>query len=176
MMWCYPSAMCRGLLALSCLSFGASYAAEPDAEKLSDINQQMQRLQNELDESRKQHETKPRTVYLNHRSEKEYPYADYLMVVRERMQRIGIEHYASLGLDQLKAPSKARVSITLNHDGRVAQIQFLGLAGDKTVESAVRTIVNMAQPFVPFPTAIKRETDKLVFTNSWQFVPGPTAK
>ena len=161
------------LLALVGLSFNASYAAE--AVEPSEINQQMQRLQNEIDETRKQHENQPRIVYLNHRTEKEYPYDDYLTVVRERMQRIGIEHYARLGLEQLTVPTKARVSITLNHDGRVSQIQFLGGAGDKTVESAVSKIIRLAEPFVPFPTPIKREADKLVFTNSWQFVPGPAA-
>jgi protein TonB len=158
-----------GLVGLVSTSYGA------DAVEPSEINQQMHRLQKQIEEGRKQYKSKPRTVYLNHRMENEYPYDDYLHVVRDRMQQVGIEHYASLGLDQLTAPASARVSITLNHDGTVTRVQFLGVSSDYTVESAVRTIVKLAQPFVPFPSQIKQKADNLVFTNTWNFVPGPKA-
>ena len=101
---------------------------------------------------------------------KDYRYSQYLDDWRRKVERIGAMNY----------PEEARgkffgslvMSVALRPDGTIDRIVIVRSSGNKVLDDAAKRIVMMAAPFAPFPPDIRKETDYLDITRTWNFTRG----
>ncbi|MGH8554860.1 MAG: TonB family protein, partial [Gammaproteobacteria bacterium] len=99
----------------------------------------------------------------------EYRYAAYMEAWRAKVERIGNLNYPEEARRNRLAGSLI-LDVALRSDGSVFDIAVRRPSGFKVLDEAAIRIVNLAQPFAPFPDNISGEVDILHITRSWQFM------
>ncbi len=102
-------------------------------------------------------------------STREYKYAAYLDAWRRKVERIGNLNYP----DQAKRNrlyGNLVLHVAVRSDGSVERVRVLHSSGHKLLDDAAVRIVRMSAPFSPFPEEIRKETDILDITRTWQFL------
>ena len=95
------------------------------------------------------------------------PFAGYVDAWRLRIEQTGSEHYPE------GAPGgDLQATVTIAADGSVIDIALDRPSDDARLNQAVRRIIELAQPFAPFPDQLSSRIDQLVITRTWQFTPG----
>lgn len=98
------------------------------------------------------------------------PFAGYVDGWRLRVEQTGSQHYPSSG--GARPRGELQASVTINSDGTVANVTIDKPASDSRLNQAVRRIIELAQPFAPFPDQLAKQVDQLVITRTWRFTPG----
>ncbi|CAK0774571.1 periplasmic protein TonB [Gammaproteobacteria bacterium] len=113
---------------------------------------------------------RPRSKYIS-ASTREYKYAAYMEAWRAKVERIGNLNY----------PTDARrrgiygsliLDVALGADGGVRDISVVRSSGHKLLDDNAIRIVQLSAPFAPFPPDIRKDTDILHITRTWQFREG----
>ncbi|MGH8531278.1 MAG: energy transducer TonB [Gammaproteobacteria bacterium] len=99
----------------------------------------------------------------------EYRYAAYMEAWRTKVERVGNLNYPEEARRNRLAGSLI-LDVALRPDGSVFDIAVRRPSGFKVLDQAAIRIVNLAQPFAPFPDNISGEVDILHITRSWQFM------
>ena len=99
----------------------------------------------------------------------EYRYAAYMEAWRTKVERVGNLNYPEEARRNKLAGSLI-LDVALRADGSVSGIAVRRPSGFKVLDDAAIRIVNLAQPFAPFPDNISGEVDILHITRSWQFM------
>ncbi|HSO80462.1 MAG TPA: TonB family protein, partial [Chromatiaceae bacterium] len=60
--------------------------------------------------------------------------------------------------------------VALRADGTLEEVRVLRSSGSEVLDQAAVRIVNLAAPYAPFPPDIRKETDVLDITRTWQFL------
>ncbi|MGH8583689.1 MAG: TonB family protein [Gammaproteobacteria bacterium] len=111
---------------------------------------------------------RPRRKYIAATTQ-EYKYAAYMEAWRAKVERIGNLNY----------PEKARrnrltgsliLDVALKPNGSIAEISVRRPSGFRVLDEAAIRIVKLAAPYGRFPADIRRETDLLHITRTWQFL------
>jgi protein TonB len=102
-------------------------------------------------------------------STKEYKYSAYLDAWRRKVERIGNLNYPDQA-KRSKLYGNLVLHVAVKADGSVEQIKVLHSSGHKILDDAAVRIVRLAAPFSPFPNEIRKETDILDITRTWQFL------
>ncbi|MCU7920218.1 MAG: energy transducer TonB [Candidatus Thiodiazotropha sp. (ex Epidulcina cf. delphinae)] len=102
-------------------------------------------------------------------STKEYKYAAYLDAWRRKVERIGNLNYPDQA-KRSKLYGNLILHVAVKTDGSVERIRVLHSSGHKVLDDAAVRIVRLAAPFSPFPYEIRKETDILDITRTWQFL------
>ncbi|MCU7873358.1 MAG: energy transducer TonB [Candidatus Thiodiazotropha sp. (ex Lucinoma borealis)] len=102
-------------------------------------------------------------------STKEYKYAAYLDAWRSKVERIGNLNYPDQA-KRSKLYGNLVLHVAVKADGSVEHVGVLHSSGHKILDDAAVRIVRLAAPFSPFPNEIRKETDILDITRTWQFL------
>ncbi|MES9861980.1 MAG: energy transducer TonB [Candidatus Thiodiazotropha sp. LLP2] len=141
----------------------------PSARQLlASKNMEIARLTAELERKSEAYAKLPKRKAIS-ASTKEYKYASYLDAWRRKVERIGNLNYP----DQAKRDSlygNLVLHVAVKADGSVEQIRVLHSSGHKILDDAAVRIVRLAAPYSPFPNEIRKETDILDITRTWQFL------
>ena len=111
---------------------------------------------------------RPRRKFIS-ASTKEYKYASYMEAWRSKVERIGNLNYPGAARKK-KLSGNLILDVALNSDGSVNRITVRRSSGIKILDDAAVRIVELSSPFAPFPDQIKKETDILHITRTWQFL------
>jgi protein TonB len=131
---------------------------------------QIDSLSAALDESRAIYAKRPRQTFIS-AATREYKYASYMEAWRRKVETIGNLNY----------PDEARrrdlsgsliLDVALNADGSINNITLRRSSGHRVLDDAAIAIVRLAAPFAEFPDNIRKETDVLHITRTWQFLRG----
>jgi protein TonB len=87
---------------------------------------------------------------------------------RRKVERIGNLNYPSEARE-LGLFGSLILHVAVRADGSLEGIRVVRSSGHKVLDDAAIRIVELAAPFAPFPPNIKRETDVLDITRTWQF-------
>ncbi len=140
------------------------------AQIMASTDQEISRITAEFDRKSEAYAKRPRRKYVS-ASTKEYKYSNYLDAWRRKVERIGNINY----------PDEARrnqlygnlmLSVALRADGTIYEIEVKRSSGHKILDDAAIRIVRLAAPYAPFPDEIRKETDILDITRTWQFLSG----
>lgn len=93
--------------------------------------------------------------------------AQYVEDWRLKIERVGNLNY----------PEEARgkvygtlvVSVELNPDGSLRNVEVSKSSGHKVLDNAAKRIVRLAAPYGAFPSDLRKDTDILVITRTWTF-------
>jgi protein TonB len=106
---------------------------------------------------------------VNAPSTREAAQAAYMVGWRQRVERVGT---ANFPLDSLLGrPDQGRpvVEVTIGANGSLDDIVLLRSSGNTRLDQAALSILELAAPFPPLPTAFLAEYDKLKFAYEWDF-------
>ncbi|MCG8487472.1 MAG: energy transducer TonB [Chromatiales bacterium] len=138
------------------------------SQLLNSKNVEIARLTAELERKTEAYAKLPKRKAIS-ASTKEYKYASYLDAWRRKVERIGNLNYP----DQAKRDrlyGNLVLHVAVKADGSVDQIRVLHSSGHKILDDSAIRIVRLAAPFSPFPNEIRKETDILDITRTWQFL------
>lgn len=138
------------------------------SQVLTSKNLEIARLTAELERKTQAYAKMPKRKAIS-ASTKEYKYAAYLDAWRRKVERIGNLNYP----DQAKRDSlhgNLVLHVAVRADGSVERVRVLHSSGHKILDDAAVRIVRMSAPYSPFPEEIRKETDILDITRTWQFL------
>lgn len=99
---------------------------------------------------------------------REYIYANYMEAWRRKVERIGNLNYPREARE-LGLFGSLILHVAVRADGSLEGIRVVRSSGHEVLDQAAVRIVELAAPFAAFPPDIKRETDVLDITRTWQF-------
>jgi len=127
-------------------------------------------LQAELDKKLEAEAKRPRKKFIT-ASTKEYKYAHYMDAWRVKVEHIGTLNYPEQARRQ-KLSGKLLLDVAINANGTIREVKIIESSGHAILDDAALRIVHLAAPFPPFSESIRRETDILHITRTWNFLYG----
>lgn len=125
-------------------------------------------LSAEIDRSRKIYAQRLKHRYISSQA-REYRDAAYLDAWRAKIERIGNLNYPEEA-KRKKIAGSLILDVALNADGTIYKLSISHSSGKKILDDAALRIVRLAAPFAPFPEALRKDTDVLHITRTWQFL------
>ena len=145
----------------------AAAPALPSAAELVSRSLQMASLSAQISDSALAYAQRPRQTFISAKTQA-YKYASYMEAWRVKVERIGNLNYP----DEAKRGNLTGsliLDVALNPDGGINNITLRRSSGHKVLDDAALRIVKLAAPYAPFPNDIRKDTDILHITRTWQF-------
>lgn len=146
------------------------FPTPPGLFQQDNTDEERSRLSAEVNRFWNDYQKQPRRKFINARTQ-EYKYATYMEDWRARVQRIGNLNYPERARRENLSGSVV-LNVAINANGGIENIEVLRSSGKKLLDDAAIRIVELAKPFKPFPPTIRRETDVLNITRTWEFNAG----
>ncbi len=138
------------------------------AQLLASKNLEIARLTADLEEKSQAYAKRTRRKAVS-ASTKEYKYSAYLESWRRKVERIGNLNYPDEAKRQ-RLYGNLVLHVAVKADGAIERVRILHSSGHKLLDDAAIRIVRLAAPYSPFPNNIRKETDVLDITRTWQFL------
>jgi protein TonB len=138
------------------------------SELLASRRQEANRITAELARKAELYAKRPRRKHIS-ASTQEYKYAAYLDAWRRKVERIGNLNYPEEA-KQRNLYGSLVLTVSLRADGSVERVRLLRSSGHQLLDDSAIRIVRLAAPYAPFPAEIRKETDVLEITRTWQFL------
>ncbi len=138
------------------------------AHILRSVDLEIAELSQEIERKAHAYARRPRRKAIN-ASTREYKYAAYLEAWRRKVERIGNLNYPDEARRR-KLHGNLLLHVAVRADGSIERIHVIRSSGHQVLDDAAVRIVRLAAPFAPFPPAIRKETDVLDITRTWQFL------
>ena len=94
--------------------------------------------------------------------------AAYVDAFRSRVEEIGNKNYPEAARRR-NLYGNVRLLVAILPSGRVKEIVVLKSSGHRVLDEAARQSVRLAEPFMPFPLSIRKDTDILQVIRTWKF-------
>lgn len=127
---------------------------------------QLMRLQAEIAQRVSDYQKRPRRHHFMP-STSEYRFARYVEDWRQRVEKIGNEHYPDAARG--KVYGTLRLTVAIRKDGTVAEATIEESSKSEVLDRAALRIVKLAAPYAPLPPEVARDTDILEITRTWIF-------
>lgn len=144
-----------------------SQTDSPSAAELIDRSLEMVSLNAEINQSLKAYSKAPKQKYISART-REFLYASYMRDWVSKVERVGDLNYPDQARRKQLSGSLI-VDVAIDQDGKVLEIKVVRPSGHKLLDDAAVRIVRLAAPFAPLPDDIRKETDILHITRTWEF-------
>jgi len=112
---------------------------------------------------------RPKKTFIGARAT-EFRFAQYVEDWRLKIERIGTLNYPDGARGRIYG--SLRLSVSINADGSLNRLDMERSSGQPILDQAAEKIVKMAAPYARFPDDIRRDTDILVITRTWNFAQG----
>ena len=150
----------------------APQTAEKPAEIPSAVNMvqrslEMARLEAQINQDMDIYQKRPKRTFVGART-KEYRFARYVEDWRIKVERVGNLNYPEAAKQQ-KLYGYLQLTVSIKSDGSVDTIEINRSSGHKVLDAAAERIVRQAAPFAQFPEDIRKDTDILSITRTWNF-------
>src|SRR5437762_820091 len=142
----------------------------PSASEIMQRTLEAVRLEAQISKEMDAYAKRPKRRFVGARAE-EYRFARYVEDWRLKVERVGNVNYPENARTQ-KLYGSLLLTVGIRADGSVESIAVDRSSGQKMLDLAAQKIVEMASPYAPFPSDIKRDTDILYITRTWTFGPG----
>ena len=147
-----------------------SRAQDADQQPASEVEQRaskIARLQAEIREMAVNFAKRPRTLTLTASTRKAVE-ASYLASWVQKIEQTGNLNYPSEARIK-KLSGRLRMSVRINADGEVLDVEITSSSGTPVLDEAARQILRMAQPFAPFSDELRERADQIVIIRTWDF-------
>jgi len=133
-----------------------------------DKSLQTARLAAEISNNIEEQASIERTKYLNS-STKEFAPAQYMRQWIDRVERVGNLNYPDQARRN-KLSGTLILDVVINADGELMKTDLRQSSGHQILDDAAKRIVKLAAPYSAFPAKLRKETDVLHITRSWEFL------
>jgi protein TonB len=142
-------------------------AETAEARDLIERSLELERREAQIRQQYQAYQERPRRTFIGARTY-EYRFAHYIDVWRQKIERIGTLNYPPEARAR-KLHVSLRLTVAIKSNGEVEDVEINKSSGYRFIDDAAKRIVRMAAPFEPFPSDIKRDTDVLHITRTWNF-------
>ena len=104
-------------------------------------------------------------------STRQSEYAAYMARWREQVENVG-NYHAPEWLGRSDHIGEVLLAVAIKPDGALHSVRVLNSSGNPTIDTMAMRIARLAAPFEVLPEEIRRHTDVLHITRTWQFLPG----
>ena len=125
------------------------------------------RLQAEIRQMTVDYAKRPKTLTLTASTRKAVE-ASYLATWVQKIEHTGNLNYPSEARVN-NLDGRLRMSVRLNAEGEVLDMQITSSSGTSVLDEAARRILRMAEPFAPFSEELKERADQIVIIRTWDF-------
>ncbi len=136
-------------------------------DKVEQRASKIARLQAEIRQMAIDYAKRPKTITLTASTRKAVE-ASYLASWVQKIEHTGNLNYPHEARLK-KLNGRLRMSVRLNAEGRVLDMQITNSSGTTVLDEAARQILRMAQPFAPFSDELKERADQIVIIRTWDF-------
>jgi protein TonB len=126
------------------------------------------RLVEELSLTYEKNAQKPREKFITSRT-REYAAATYMRNWVDKIERLGNADYPDEAIRN-RLSGTLILDVAIKADGTLHAMELRQSSGHKILDDAAKRIVRMATPFDPFPANLRKQTDILHITRSWEFL------
>jgi protein TonB len=138
------------------------------AAELINRSLEMASLDAQLRQSMQAYSKRPRQTFISARTQ-EFRHASYMNEWVAKVERVGNLNYPDEARRQ-GISGNLMLQVSINTDGSVRNIRLLRSSGHKVLDDAAIRIVQLAAPFAPLPPEIRKDTDILHITRTWEFI------
>lgn len=139
-------------------------------EQPVDYEARIARLTQEIDNAKQEYAQRPRKTFVTART-RQSPAARYMHDWVESIERTGNANYPETA--RRGGISGALVLVVaVKADGTLADVQVRASSGRQLLDEAAKRIVRQAAPFEPFDRELRKHTDVLYITRTWEFTSG----
>ncbi len=124
-------------------------------------------IQVELNKKFDNYTKKPRRKFISS-STKAYGYAEYMVSLREKINKVGTDFYNKQA-HLKKIVGLLIFNVAINPDGTIHSIEIKNPSKFRALDEAALRIIHLAAPFAPFTEHIRKETDILHVTRILEF-------
>jgi periplasmic protein TonB len=142
-------------------------SANSNGDELAQRALEIARLEAQIDKNWEDYQKLPRRKFIGARTQ-EYRFAQYIEDWRVKVERIGNLNYPQRARD-LKVYGKLQVSVSINKDGSLENVEVSKSSGHRLLDAAAIRIVQLAAPYSPLPPNITKDVDILTITRTWSF-------
>ena len=154
--------------AVSPLEQQASAKADStEARDLIERSLEIQRLEAQIQRDMQTYQERPRRVFVGGRAQ-EYRYAHYIDTWRQKIERIGTLNYPAEARAR-KIYASLQLTVAIKSNGEIENIEINKSSGHRFIDDAAKRIVRLSAPFEPFPSDVRRDTDVLHITRTYNF-------
>ena len=155
-------------------SVAAQSAVEPQRESrgvsLRDSSLALVRsLEAQVSRQVDEYNQRPKKTFIGARAS-EFRFAQYVEDWRLKIERIGTMNYPDGARGRIYG--SLRLTVSINADGTLNRLDVERSSGQPILDQAAEKIVKMGAPYARFPDSIRRDTDILVITRTWNFAQG----
>lgn len=125
------------------------------------------RLQAEIRQMTIDYARRPRILTLTASTRKAVE-AGYLATWVQKIETTGNLNYPQEARLK-KLDGRLRMSVRLNSSGEIIDVKITSSSGTSVLDEAARRILRMAEPFAPFPEALRERADQIVIIRTWDF-------
>ncbi len=144
----------------------------PSASDLIEKTEAISRLEAAISREYEAYQQRPKRTYIGARTT-EYRFARYVDSWRQKIERVGNLNYPEEAKSR-KLYGALQLTIAIKANGEVEDVQINKSSGHRVLDEAAKRIVHLAAPYDRFPDNIKRDTDVLHITRTWQFTKADT--
>ncbi len=144
----------------------------PLASDLIEKTEAISRLEAAISREYEAYQQRPKRTYIGARTT-EYRFARYVDSWRQKIERVGNLNYPEEAKSR-KLYGALQLTIAIKANGEVEDVQINKSSGHRVLDEAAKRIVHLAAPYDRFPDNIKRDTDVLHITRTWQFTKADT--
>ncbi len=128
--------------------------------------QQLLKLLGSIEQRINEENARPKKRYISPATRQE-AYALYYDDLRRKIELRGTQSFPeAMGR---KLYGELTLMITVNHDGRIADIEVVASSGDRMLDSRAKAITKQAEPYGVFTPAMRRTADQLVIVSRFKF-------
>jgi len=132
------------------------------------------RLAAEVDNALSEYAKRPRKMFVTARTRKSTA-ATYMHDWVESVERIGNLNYPEAARERGLSGALVLV-VAVRADGTLHEVKVSASSGQPTLDAAAERIVRLAAPFKAFPEELRKKTDILYITRTWEFTSGHRLK
>ncbi len=136
--------------------------------QISEQQMELAKLVAELRTEEEEYAKRPRINYIDTISAKTATEAAYVREWVDKVERVGNLNYPE-EIKKSKLSGTLILSVLINHDGNVVQMEIQSSAGKSLLDESAKRIVYMATPFKTFPKEMYDKYDQLMITRTWLF-------
>ncbi len=126
------------------------------------------RLTAEIDRDVEAYAKRPRKKFVHART-REAAAAAYMHEWVRDVERVGNLNYPGQATRR-KLNGSLVLVVGIHANGALADVIMRNSSGHQVLDDAAKRIVRLASPFRPFPANLKKDTDILYITRTWQFL------
>ena len=137
------------------------------ASEVDQRQSKIARLQAEIRQMTIDYAKRPRILTLTASTRKAVE-AGYLATWVQKIETTGNLNYPQEARLK-KLDGRLRMSVRLNSSGEIIDVKITSSSGTSVLDEAARRILRMAEPFAPFPEALRERADQIVIIRTWDF-------